>query len=174
MSRYHSLHHLEPIETHDIKTAVIRPFHWLKSGWRDFSYHPTASFSYGSIVTALIYITLLMTREHIYFIAAAVSGFMFVGPILAAGLCELSWRHETNEPLSFDQSLARLRQCQNTLFRFAGLLLGFSLIWFTLSALILSLVLDSVAPPIESSIWGVFSNRPAPNKSRCIFLLAVY
>lgn len=158
MNITHSLHHLEPTHPDNIKIAMLRPFYWLKSGWQDFSYHPTASFAYGFIVTAMLFVTLLMASEHIYIIAAAVCGFMFIGPILAAGLCELSWRHETNEPLSFDQSLGRLRQCQNTLYRFAGLLLGFSIVWFALSALVLSLATGSVSPPLDVSIWGDFFN----------------
>ncbi len=156
MSTFHSLHHLEPTHSTNFETLVLRPFYWLKSGFRDFNYHPAASFAYGFIVTALMFVTFLVTSGHIYVVAAAVCGFMFLGPILAAGLCELSWRHETNEPLSFDQSLTRLRQCQNTLYRFAGVLVGFTIVWFALSALVLSLVLDSIAPSIELSIWGDF------------------
>jgi uncharacterized membrane protein len=135
---------------------MLRPFYSLKSGWQDFNYHPAASFGYGFIVTALLSFTFLVTSWHVYVIAAAICGFMFIGPVLAAGLCELSWRHETHDPLSFDQSLARLRQCQNTLYRFAGVLVSFSIVWFALSALVLSLTLGSVAPSIELSIWGDF------------------
>jgi uncharacterized membrane protein len=158
MITYYSFHHhLEPTHAETIKVSMLRPFYWLKSGLRDFRYHPTASFAYGFIVTALMFFTFLVTSSHIYVIAAAICGFMFIGPILAAGLCELSWRHETNEPLSFDQSLARLRQCQNTLYRFAGVLLGFSIVWLSLSALVLSLTLGSIAPSLELSIWGEYS-----------------
>jgi uncharacterized membrane protein len=158
MNTSHSIHHLDPVHSSDTKTALLRPFYWLKSGFKDFNYHPAASFSYGLIVTTMLFITFLITNNHIYIIAGAVCGFMFVGPILAAGLCELSWRHETNEPLSFDQSLNRLRQCKNTLYRFAGILLGFTLLWFSLSALILSVTVGSVAPSMELSVWDNFFN----------------
>ncbi len=158
MNTSHSIHHLDPTHTSDTRTVLLRPFYWLKSGFQDFSYHPTASFSYGFIVTAMLFVTFLMTSEHIYIIAGIICGFMFVGPILAAGLCELSWRHETNEPLNFDESLSRLRQCKNTLYQFAGLLLGFSLLWFALSALVLSMTVGSVAPPMEQSVWDNFFN----------------
>ena len=104
-----------------------------------------------------MFFTFLVTSSHIYVIAAAICGFMFIGLILAAGLCELSWRHEKHEHLDFYHSLSRLRQCQNTLCRFAGVLLGFSIVWFALSALILSLTLGIVAPSIERSLWGEFS-----------------
>ena len=153
MITYYSFHHhLEPTHAETIKASMLRPFYWLKSGLRDFSYHPTASFGYGFIVTALMFFTFLVTSSHIYVIAAAICGFMFIGLILAAGLCELSWRHEKHEHLDFYHSLSRLRQCQNTLCRFAGVLLGFSIVWFALSALILSLTLGIVAPSIERSL----------------------
>ncbi len=158
MSAYHSIHHLDPTHTSDTRTALLRPFYWLKSGFRDFSYHPAASFSYGFIVTAMLFFTFLKTNEHVYILAGIICGFMLVGPILAAGLCELSWRHETNEPLSFDQSLNRLRQCKNTLYQFAGILLGFSLLWFALSALVLSMTVGSVAPSMTQSVWDNFFN----------------
>lgn len=171
MITYYSFHHhLEPTHAETIKASMLRPFYWLKSGLRDFSYHPTASFGYGFIVTALMFFTFLVTSSHIYVIAAAICGFMFIGLILAAGLCELSWRHEKHEHLDFYHSLSRLRQCQNTLCRFAGVLLGFSIVWFTLSALILSLTLGIVAPSIERSLWGEFSEL-VTNQQTVLYLL---
>lgn len=45
MITYYSFHHhLEPTHAETIKASMLRPFYWLKSGLRDFSYHPTASF----------------------------------------------------------------------------------------------------------------------------------
>ena len=156
MNTVHAYHHLKPTHPNNIKIALLRPFYWLKSSWQDLYYHPAASFGYGLIVTSLMLMTFLITSTHIYVIAAAICGFMFFGPILAAGLCELSWRHEKHEHLDFDHSLSRLRKVQNTLYRFAGVLLGFSLIWFALSALILSVTIGSVAPAIELTVWDNF------------------
>ncbi len=156
MNNYHLTHHLEPADTHEAKADILRPFHWIQSGWHDFSYHPAASFGYGIIVTVLLSMTYLFAGVNIYSVAAAMTGFMLVGPILAAGLCELSWRHETNEPLSFDQSMTRLYLCRSTLYQFAGILLGFSVLWFALSALILTLTLGYIAPPIDQVLWGNF------------------
>ncbi len=156
MNTTHSFHHPKPTQQDNIKVSVLRPFYWLKSGWQDLNYHPIASLGYGLIVTSLMLITFLVTSTHVYVFAAAICVFMFIGPILAAGLCELSWRHEAHEHLDFDHSLTRLREVQDTIYRFAGVLLGFSLLWFGLSALILSLSIGSVAPSIELSIWGDF------------------
>lgn len=156
MNTSHHIHHLEPIHDHNLRVDLMRPFHWLESGYRDFSYHPTASFAYGAIVAALLFVTYLMSGGHIYAIAAAMCAFMFVGPILAAGLCELSWRHETNEPLSFDQSIDRLKQCRSTLLHFATVLLGFSVLWLALAAIVLSITVGSIAPPVMHTLWGDF------------------
>ena len=156
MNTVHAYHHLKPTHPNNIKIALLRPFYWLKSSRQDLYSHPSASFGYGLIVTSLMLMTFLITSTHIYVIAAAICGFMFFGPILAAGLCELSWRHEKHEHLDFDHSLSRLRKVQNTLYRFAGVLLGFSLIWFALSALILSVTIGSVAPAIELTVWDNF------------------
>jgi len=156
MNTIHPLHHLTPKPVNDIKAAFLKPFSWLKLGWQDLNYHPTASFGYGLIVASLMLVTFLFTSTHIYVIAAAICGFMFFGPLLAAVLCELSWRHEKHEHLDFDHSLSRLRQVQNTLYRFAAALLGFSIVWFALSAFILILASGSVAPAIELTVWDDF------------------
>ena len=156
MNTVHPLHHLKPTHPNNFKNAILKPFSWLKDGWLDLSYHPTASFGYGLIVASLMLVTFLFTSTHIYVIAAAICGFMFFGPILAAGLCELSWRHEKHEHLDFDHSLSRLRAVQNTLYRFAATLLGFSIVWFALSAFVLILASGSVAPAIELTVWDDF------------------
>ena len=87
MNTIHPLHHLTPKPVNDIKAAFLKPFSWLKLGWQDLNYHPTASFGYGLIVASLMLVTFLFTSTHIYVIAAAICGFMFFGPLLAAGLC---------------------------------------------------------------------------------------
>ncbi len=47
MNTMHPLHHLKPTHPNDLKNTVLKPFSWLKEGWLDQSYHPTASFGYG-------------------------------------------------------------------------------------------------------------------------------
>jgi len=153
MSLLH-LHHKLPAGLEIRHAAVLRPFQWLLKGWQDFVHQPQPSLAHGLIVTGLFLVVLLVTSHHIYMIAAAISGFMLIGPILASGLCELSRRRETNEPVSFDDSLSALSRHSKALTQFASTLLGFSVLWFFLSGLVLLVTVGTIAPDIDKSLWG--------------------
>ncbi len=134
--------------------ALFRPFKWLMLAWQDISHHPKASLAHGLIVTGLIFVTLLITSIHVYIIAAAISGFMLIGPILSAGLCELSRQIEQGKTVSFDSSMQGLSQSQSSLAQFAGILLGVSLLWFLLSGLVLLATIDIAVPSLQQLLWG--------------------
>ena len=150
------LNHRIPSQLSIRHAALLKPFNWLALAWQDLSHHPKASLAHGLAVTALLLVFLLITSIHVAVTAAFISGFMLVGPIMAAGLCELSRRDEHDEPVSFDDSLDGLRHCQSTLIRFAGILLGFSALWFMISGLVLFLTIDNIAPTLEQTLWGDF------------------
>ena len=132
---------------------VSQPFIWLARGWDDLVHHKAASLAYGVLVSVMGAI-ILQYGAHPYFLAAAVSGFLLVGPILTAGLCELSRRRDRKEQTDFDSSLNAFRHNRKALNMFAGLLLLLSLLWFSLSAVILHYALGSVAPDISDTMWG--------------------
>lgn len=144
--------------------TFLRPFHWLSKGWRDLIHTPAASFAHGLIVTAVFVMALLITSRHVYVLAAVISGFMLIGPIMAAGLCEISRQREKGATVSFDSSLNGLSRNQTALVRFACMLLGFSVLWFFLSALVLVATVGSVAPALDETLWGDFFAVVAPMK----------
>ncbi len=146
------------------QAALLKPFSWLTQGWQDIRRHPQASLAHGLAVSALILISLIITSVHIYIIAAVVSGFMLIGPIMAAGLCELSRRDENGEASTFDGSLDGLRHCQSKLNHLAGILLGFSVLWFIISGLVLFLTVGSIAPSLELTLWGDFLTYVTPSQ----------
>ena len=51
------------------------------------------SLGYGALIVALGWTLLVFCGTHPYFIAAAISGFLLVGPLMSAGFCEISRRY---------------------------------------------------------------------------------
>ncbi len=78
--------------------SIGRPIIWVRNGISDMLHHPGASLAYGLLVT-IIGAMILMFGSHPYFLAAAVSGFLLVGPIMSTGLCELSRGRALGEPV---------------------------------------------------------------------------
>jgi uncharacterized membrane protein len=133
--------------------SSARPFVWLGRGWEDLRRTPRASLAYGLLVSVLGAVILGFWR-HPYFIAAAVSGFLLVGPLFAAGLCELSRRRAAGERADFETSLSVLGARRKALIRFSAELLTIAAIWFAASTLMLHLALGSAGPSVESTMWG--------------------
>ena len=165
------LHRSHHAHLHSRRVSFLRPFNWLVSGARDLSKYPKVSLSHGLIVTGVFWIALLVTSMHIYALAAVLSGFMLIGPIMAAGLCEVSRRREKNEPISFDESLSGLSRNQSALLRFSGFLLGFSVLWFIISALVLMATVGDVAPPLDRTLWGDFFAFASPLQTVLYFVV---
>lgn len=135
------------------RVSLIRPFVWLSRGWDDLRTFPIPSLAYGLLVSAFGAVILGFWR-HPYFVAASISGFLLVGPLLTTGLCELSRRRARGEATDFDGSLSALGRHRGALSRFAGELLVISAVWFALSTLMLAVALGSAGPSVADTIWG--------------------
>lgn len=162
MSVQSHIHYQVPAQFSVRHVAFLRPFVWLARGSQDLFNHPKASLAHGLIVTGLFMLTLLITNSHAYILAGVMSGFMLVGPIMAAGLCEISRRSEFHDHVSFDDSLEGLSRNSSSLVRFAGMLLGLSVVWFVISGLVLMATVGNVAPAFDQSLWGGFFNHVTP------------
>ena len=86
--------------------SLAHPFRWLAAGWRDMYKTPIASIAYGLLFSLGGDAILAVAWKTPQFFIVAVSGFVLVSPILAAGLYELSRRTERGEPSRFVDSLA--------------------------------------------------------------------
>ncbi len=148
-------------EVHRI--PLTRPFVWLGRGWDDLMHHRGASLAWGWLVSALGALVLAYER-HPYFIAAMTSGFLLLGPVITAGVCELSRCRDSGDPATFESSLRPLRRNHDGLLDFAQILLLISLVWFATSAGILFWAVGEIAPPISSSVWGDILRQLSPTQ----------
>jgi uncharacterized membrane protein len=142
------------IDTYPVHNVPLtRPFIWLTEGWDDLWHHRSASLAYGLLVSALGALILAYGR-HPFFIAAVSAGFLLVGPILTAGLCELSRCRDEGAVADFQSSLLSLKRARGSLFAVAETLVLLAVIWFALSGSLYLGLVGSVAPSIESTLWG--------------------
>ena len=146
------VHH--PIEMYPLhRVPITRPFVWLGRAWSDILHTPAASLAYGWLVASMGALILAYSRHPLY-IAAAIVAFLLVGPIITAGVCELSRRRDHGEALSFQLSLTGLASARHGLSSFASSLLVLAIAWFSLAALALYMATGTVAPDIQATVWG--------------------
>ena len=144
-------HPNSPFSVHHV--PMTRPLIWLSRGWDDLLHHRGASLAYGWLVSSLGALILAYER-HPFFIAFTISAFLLVGPIMTAGLCELSRRQEHGEESDFAASLRGLRGHSHNLMAFSNRLLALGLAWFALSSAILYVATGNVAPSLEATVGG--------------------
>lgn len=132
--------------------VALNPLHWLSLGLQDFRRARPVGLAYGLMVTLLGGLILIL-GNHPYFIAAAVSGFLLVGPILGAGLIESSRIMEAGGTPTFDSSLRGLDANPDALRRFALTLLAIAIAWLALSTSLLIAAMGPLAPRIEQTLW---------------------
>lgn len=132
--------------------APGEPFQWLANGISDFRRVPTVGLMYGMIVAVLGWLAFTL-GNHPYFIAAAVTGFLLLGPILGAGLLEASRGMADGETPTFDTSLRGLGPHRGALEQFALVLLALAAAWFLVSGWVLNATLGPIAPNVEQSLW---------------------
>lgn len=132
--------------------ALGEPLHWLSLGWRDVRRAPGVSFAYGLMVTVLGWLTFAL-GNHPYFVAAAISGFLLVGPIFGAGLIQSARLLETGRHPTFDNSLSGLDRNRPALLQLAMILLSLAVVWLTISTALLVAWVGPIAPTIEQALW---------------------
>src|SRR4030081_2950785 len=99
-----------------IRVPFSQPFVWLRDGWIDM--RSGTSLGYGALIVAMGWTLLVFCGTHPYFIAAAISGFLLVGPLMSAGLCEMSRRYSLGQSANFDDSLDGFARNRQALFEF--------------------------------------------------------
>ncbi|HLJ37466.1 MAG TPA: DUF2189 domain-containing protein [Steroidobacteraceae bacterium] len=134
--------------------AAGRPREWLRRGWDDLKAIGTPGIAHGALIAILGAVLLMLGSSHVYLTAAAVTGYLLVGPVMTTGLCELARRRAARERLGFDESLQALARNPDALLHFAGVLALVALLWFVFSAVVLEAAFNAPAPSLAVALWG--------------------
>ena len=151
LERHFTLPHIRSIETE-------RPMQWLRMGWEDMRENLGASLSYGVILSAFGYLILSYAADKPYLFMAAISGFMLIGPIAAAGLYEVSRRYEKGERISFFASIRGLARNADGLAMF-GAFLAIALVgWERISAIMFALFYRGEIGNVTNFVSGILGS----------------
>ena len=146
--------HLPPLLVEIRHVPALQPIQWLNRGWDDLKAIGAPGLAHGALIAVLGGVLLMLGSSHLYLTAAAISGYLLIGPVMTTGLCELARRHAAGESLSFDDSLQGLTRNPDGLTHFGGILALVALIWFALSATLLQSVFSTSTPSLAVALWG--------------------
>lgn len=135
--------------------AFDAPWEWLGAGWRDLWAIPAVSLGYGATfaLAALAMVMALMRFGGLSLVLVLAGGFLLVGPMLAAGLYELSRRLEAGEAVDArDAILVGMRSPGQLAIMGLVLMLAY-LVWIEIALLLLMLFLGGGGlPPVEAFV----------------------
>jgi len=138
------------------------PLKWLDQAWHDLRQIGAPGLAHGALIAILGAVLLMLGSSHFYFIAAAVSGYLLVGPVMTTGLCELARRRAARESLRFDDSLQGMTRNPDGLLHFGALLALVAVVWFALAALLLRTALSAAPPSLAVALWGGSADLTVP------------
>ena len=136
------------------RVAMRQAITWLERGWSDLKNIGGAGLAHGALIAVLGGVLLMVGSTHLYLVAAAVTGYLLVGPVMTTGLCELARRREARQPVGFDESLQALKRNPEALLHFGAVLAFIGVLWLVLSAVLLESVLSAPAPSLAVALWG--------------------
>ena len=158
------------------RVPMWRALRWLSDGWGDLRQIGSAGLAHGALIAVLGGILLMLGSSHMYLTAAAVTGYLLLGPIMTTGLCELARRREAHLSSGFDESLQALTRNPAGLVHFGGILALIALLWFALSAALLGSANIASTPTLAVALWGgsaLVSNSQVLAYIACGAVLAV-
>ncbi|GIK98140.1 MAG: hypothetical protein BroJett029_23490 [Alphaproteobacteria bacterium] len=135
-----------------------QPWEWLSAGWRDLRRAPEVSLAYGALFSAISFVLTagLYFADLLYLLLPLAAGFMFLGPLIAVGLYEVSRRLETGEPVTFRDAATAWRRHFPQIAGMGLILMLFMLVWIRLATLIFALFFSGTPASWEALINIVF------------------
>lgn len=121
------------------RVGFSAPLKWLGQGWRDLRRQAAVSLFYGVAIAVGGAVILGLTANLPYLFAAAITGFLLVAPMLAAGLYELSRRYLANEPATLEDSMLAWKRNPSALISFGLMSILAGTAWQLVSVVIVAL-----------------------------------
>lgn len=137
------------------RVAIDAPWTWLAAGWRDLWSAPAISLTYGAAFAVAAYAFVFqLTRVHaLPLMLPLAGGFMLIGPLLAAGLYEISRRRERGETASLRDIALAVKQSGGQFAFFGVLLLLLYFFWMQIASLMFMLFFGNAdIPPVEDFV----------------------
>lgn len=128
-----------------------RPWAWLGCGWRDILRAPQISLGYGVIAMVASYLLVagLSNLQAEFLILPLSAGFMLLGPLLAAGLYEVSRRLEAGEPVSFGTAFSAYTRNASQVLGVGLILMLAFLAWIRIAMLLFALFFSDLPPGLD-------------------------
>lgn len=110
---------------------ALAPLRWLELGWQDLRRAPGPSLSYGVAVLLISYLISAIAWHYgsVYLLLAMLSGFIFIGPVMAVGLYSISRQLQAGRQPVLGYCLREGRRHLGNLLIFAVILLVVFLVW---------------------------------------------
>ena len=133
------------------QVATDRPWVWLTLGWRDLMAHKAIGMAYGAVLVLFGWLLalLLLDTGLAWAILPATAGFFMLAPLAAAGLYEVSRRHQAGQPVTLADALQGFRRNGTQLSLVGAILLLIHLVWVRVAGLLFALFFGlSFAPTL--------------------------
>ncbi len=142
-----------PVLPHVARVAPLRPLLWLKLGWDDLRHNPVPSIAHGLLLVAVGWLMLLFFSAQIDLLAAAVSGYLLVGPIFGAVFYELSRLRAAGKAVTFDASLDGALKNGKRLVRLGLVLAILAILWVLSSGLLFERAFGGIPPSVPDNFY---------------------
>jgi uncharacterized membrane protein len=147
------LNYQMPVLPRVAHVALLQPFTWLKLGWEDLRANPGPSIAHGVLLVAVGWLMLLFLSAQIDLLAAAVSGYLLVGPIFGAVFYELSRLRAAGQAATFDASLDGALKNGRRLVRLGLVLAILAILWVLLSGLLFERTFGGIPPSVHDNFY---------------------
>jgi len=137
-SKEEGAEHVKPFAAPCNHLEPSAPFEWLKAGWKDYRAAPGLSLGWGAFCCFLSWLVAWVAWRigGQAWLIGMVTGFVFVGPLLAFGMYAVSRKICMGAPPTLINTLRAVRRPMSNSLYFALVLLVICLLWARAAAMV--------------------------------------